>query len=547
MTAEAEAEPAPAPVEPTESDAKEAAQYWGYLLKSDKCGTELLNRLLSGLAHYIVSLRNFAVRQEAHQDYSDRHTQTNNFEPNDCNDLTPTQLAAFYRAVGGNYDILFVETPASSIGFIYKSLGCLHSIQPSASDDGYKTPSVPALKPRGFVTWQTIQLLLGPEEHVPFLQNAVQQFDIVDPETGSVFPKLLPKAAFPEKPDQAMLDWYESVSERLRIEAERVPLTDAVRVSLDVAATESASESAGESGDERTEAAKYLSNPMYRDHAGRPSIVRTHSRPSQRQTLEDRGRAAVHRVRHLWNPDVGRHRRRSLPERQSDDYDDDDATPTSSHPPTLRPQYRPRRTSHQRISADSDSDTGPPPRRPSRSPRRDKSPRRERNEHTSKHSSAATSPLLRHHRSHELPTSPREYFPPYYSEDERRHSIIPTNSDKIGGFAPSKAPFFAAQVSQLQQEQTRTSPRGAYAGDRGVYSGRPAVSYSRRNFDPIREGERERPLYTRAKRSYDRDTYAGAGRSQSHDPLYRDEDRSPPHRYVEGAKGRRYPVEAPWR
>jgi hypothetical protein len=342
-----------------------------------------------------------------------------------------------------------------------------------------------------------------------------------------------------------MLDWYESVSERLRIEAEAVPLAAPARVSL-----ETTSESAGESGDERTETAKYLSNPMYRDHAGRPSIVRRFSRPSPRQALEDRGRAVANRVRHFISPELGRHRRRSLPERQNDEYfEDEDATPTSAHPPDIQPHYRPRRTSHQRTSPDSGSDSMLPQRRPSRSPRRDKSPRRERNEYGSKHGSATTSPLLRHHRSHELPTSPREYFPPYYSENERRHSIIPAE-EKSGGFAPSKAPFFAAQLSQLQKERSRTSPRAeesrVYAGPRGTYAGRPTVSYSRRNIDPISEREsRDRPVYPRGKRSHDRDVYAG--RSQSYDPYAREEDRSPPHRYVEGTKGRRYPVETPWR
>lgn len=38
------------------SEEREALQYWGFLVKKDKCGTELLNRLLSGIAQYIVSL-----------------------------------------------------------------------------------------------------------------------------------------------------------------------------------------------------------------------------------------------------------------------------------------------------------------------------------------------------------------------------------------------------------------------------------------------------------------------------------------------------------
>jgi hypothetical protein len=34
---------------------REASQYWGYLIKDDKCGTELFDRLLQGIAEVIVS------------------------------------------------------------------------------------------------------------------------------------------------------------------------------------------------------------------------------------------------------------------------------------------------------------------------------------------------------------------------------------------------------------------------------------------------------------------------------------------------------------
>ena len=40
--------------EPVDTEKKEAYQYWGYLFKSDKCGTDLLNRLLVGIAGFIV-------------------------------------------------------------------------------------------------------------------------------------------------------------------------------------------------------------------------------------------------------------------------------------------------------------------------------------------------------------------------------------------------------------------------------------------------------------------------------------------------------------
>ena len=122
--------------------------------------------------------------------------------------------------MGGDYDPLFIATPPASIAFIYKSLGCRHSLQPAVADDDFSTPSVPALKPKGFVTWQTIQILLGPEEHVPFIQSALRQFDIKDPRNGSSFPKLLPAECFPEKPDSQMTAWYEAVSERLMREAQ---------------------------------------------------------------------------------------------------------------------------------------------------------------------------------------------------------------------------------------------------------------------------------------------------------------------------------------
>lgn len=37
-----------------DSEAREAMEYWGYLFKPDKCGTDRLNRLLAGIARYIV-------------------------------------------------------------------------------------------------------------------------------------------------------------------------------------------------------------------------------------------------------------------------------------------------------------------------------------------------------------------------------------------------------------------------------------------------------------------------------------------------------------
>jgi len=40
--------------EPADSAGKEAFQFWGYLFKQDNCGVDLLDRLLAGIANYIV-------------------------------------------------------------------------------------------------------------------------------------------------------------------------------------------------------------------------------------------------------------------------------------------------------------------------------------------------------------------------------------------------------------------------------------------------------------------------------------------------------------
>ena len=101
---------------------------------------------------------------------------------------------------------------------MYQSLGCYHTLQPRK--DPFIRPSVPALTPQGFVRWQTVQLLLEPEQHVPFLQKAVKRFEIINPGDGRSFPRLLPKDSLPCRPDLQMVEWHENVSQKLRLEAQ---------------------------------------------------------------------------------------------------------------------------------------------------------------------------------------------------------------------------------------------------------------------------------------------------------------------------------------
>ncbi|MCJ1272817.1 hypothetical protein MMC21_000606 [Puttea exsequens] len=173
-----------------------AHEYWGYLIRPDKSPSPVFEQLLLGVANYI----NWHIA------------------PWDVNSLTPAKLAHFYRLVGGDYDSLFLDTADSSLSFIYQSLGCYHTLQPESNP--YNPPSTPALTPQGFVRWQTVQLLLEPEEHVPFLQNAVKRFEIMNPVDGAPFPSILPREVLPTIPDPDMVEWHSSVSEKLMLEAQ---------------------------------------------------------------------------------------------------------------------------------------------------------------------------------------------------------------------------------------------------------------------------------------------------------------------------------------
>lgn len=90
------------------------------------------------------------------------------------------------------------------------TLGCSHSLQPTPNDD-FVPPSIPALTSRGFVIWQTIQLLLDPEEHVPYLQEAARIFPLINPENNQPFPREIPKEAFPSNPDQETVRWHDEM------------------------------------------------------------------------------------------------------------------------------------------------------------------------------------------------------------------------------------------------------------------------------------------------------------------------------------------------
>ncbi|MCJ1403133.1 hypothetical protein MMC11_006356 [Xylographa trunciseda] len=168
--------------------------YWGYLIEPDNTPSPRLEELLLGIARYIS-------KQVA---------------PWQVRCLSPVKLAAFYKLVGGNYDVVFLETSHSGLAYIYRALGCYHTLQPVQNP--FASPSIPALTPEGFVRWQTIQILLGPNEHVAFLQEALKTLEIKDPTDGKPFPKILPRTAFPAEPDSDMTKWHDMTLGRLQTE-----------------------------------------------------------------------------------------------------------------------------------------------------------------------------------------------------------------------------------------------------------------------------------------------------------------------------------------
>lgn len=137
--------------------------------------------------------------------------------------LTPPKLAAFYKAVGGDYDALFNEVPYKAISYIWQVTGCQHTLQPC--EDDYLEPNIPALTIKGFVRWETIEILLTPEEHVPFMQYAVRHWNLKNPDDGLPFPPDLPKEAFPAETDPEIDRWHRECATKLR--SESTPKEDA--------------------------------------------------------------------------------------------------------------------------------------------------------------------------------------------------------------------------------------------------------------------------------------------------------------------------------
>lgn len=509
--------------------------------------------------------------------------------------------------MGGNYDSLFLQQPPESIAFIYKSLCCLHSLQPDSADDEARySPSVPALKPRGFVTWQTIQILLGPEEHAPFIQNALKAYDVIDPVTKTPFPKTIPRTCFPPHPDPIMVKWHEKVTERLRIQAENaVGVAERNQHSRPPSAVDDPA-----TPDDRVGAVRYTSDPHHHAHEERPKIVRSFTKAAPPK-LKEGANAVALTVRNIANPylwsghnnssDHGssssRTRRRSRDNR-ADDVSENDQT---NIPP-----------SHATARAASHHGAGTPSRRHSLrpSPRNStrRAPRRSRGSESmsSSRSSRSTgdeksSPperrKPRRHRSHDPPMS--EYFGRRDGDRERpssqylsdmgqgapHHRRKSDDHGRAGAPGRERAHFSVSEGSQASKGKPTPEEyphRGSYQHRASIPHYRPTQGYMRADADDedyrsgrsppgsrtsgafrdpwvaedyAKRGSDAQPLRSTGQGQYGTSTNTTGPRatmssSGSSLPDTATAGRSSTHRYVtpvNGVQGRQYPSESGWR
>lgn len=406
----------------------------------------------------------------------------------------------------GNYDQLFLDTPGASIAFIYKSLGCLHSLQPLPNSATFTDPTIPALKTEGWIMWQTIQVLLGPDEHSKFLTEAVRRWDVKDPDSGEVLPKILPRSCFPAMPDKHMVAWYEGVSERLRTEAEEEirKVEDEKEADRSRVAVRGHDTDDEGSVDSRGPALAYFRNPLYRHVDGKsaagPNRPAVSPRPS---SLRGKSKEAASRFGHvmrnvasphLWDGhgherdpehrhgsrhgsrggsrDRDRERkRRSLPPHhmpgdpppERDPYDEQLPPPgPRRHSRRRSSRVEPRPTIH-RPDDDWDSEADGPPIHS-----REHSPRPSSTHRSRPVPRDFNDPHLRHSKSHEPTPTQREaedYFSPEEPPGRRRASAYEDSPDApprqpgFGpSFAPSADPLFASHVARQPPQLQPNGP-----------------------------------------------------------------------------------------
>lgn len=254
-----------------------------------------------------------------------------------------------------------------TISSMWQLTGCQHSLQPT--DNDYAPPSIPALTSRGFSRWESLEILLGPEEHVPFLQYAVKNWNLKNLETGEVFPSDLPKNVFPAQPDPDVDRWHEDCAANLWKEASSEDLPKVTKSEPTPETSSGPKFAYPKNADghpyprgQRPVSFTHVHGPP------RPSAAAHHSTgrmPSRTPEIPRRESP----------PSRERERRRSFSDYPSSTTQEN--FPSHSYPPPApsadanlrRPSTQARRNSHPRpLGSDSSDDEEQPNRRPQNSP-----------------------------------------------------------------------------------------------------------------------------------------------------------------------------------
>lgn len=203
--------------------------------------------------------------------------------------------------------------------------------------------------------------MLGPAEHVPFIQNALQVFDVRDPDTDVPFPKYIPSSAFPSVPDPVMTKWHTDVSDRLRRDAREASTGNARPRSSDSTTTDEGTAIS----DEHNDAAGFFANPLYKNKDGRPVIVTQLSKAPSKMLAGGKSMAlnVFQGGKMIVSPNLfgGPSRKKSHSRSPSRDRDERHRHSRPTTAPHSRRSYSPTQTS-------SRDKVRRPPRRPTPSP-----------------------------------------------------------------------------------------------------------------------------------------------------------------------------------
>lgn len=253
---------------------------------------------------------------------------------------------------------------------------------------------------------------------------------MTDPVTNVPFPKILPESCFPSYPDPAMEKWHDSVSNRLRIDAEgAVDTLDRLHIegARHHSRPSSSVDGAAASADERSGSFRYVSDPHHHRHEERPKIVRAISSAAP-QSIKDGGKAMALTMKNIASPHLwsggnhgsgsdhrsGSHTRRRSRDTRGDDVSENDQTNIPLHPshvPSRHVVHHGSTTPTKRRSPRPSPRNSTQKSRASRHSRRSRSLSSGPSDTSSWEDEKSTSPHRRkprRHRSHDPPMS--EYF-----------------------------------------------------------------------------------------------------------------------------------------